>query len=233
MLFGGGLWVNWILCQHQSDWEVKQEVSHTLLLASGSSTDAPPAPPAPTLFTCYSACVALLSFQLFVFYFIFYESNRYKRKPPVLQYRREMQKVPEASCLTPSAAVSCDTANFILHHVAGLLDGAFSSFSKYNVFLQSRLPCVCFPRRKPLGYLHSLDKGKKIWNQNLFGPFNPHFSQKKNYKLHSNKRLERQKAFKFVTAGWDTEPPVEMHRHSDETIEQQVTHTTFMFKYCI
>lgn len=143
MLFGGGLWVNWILCPHQSDWEVKQEVSHTLLTVGTGILHS--CPPAPTLFTCYSACVALLSFQLFVFYFIFYESNRSKRKPPVLQYRREMQKVPEGSCLTPSAAVSCDTVNVILHHVAGLLDGAFSSFSKYNVFLQSRLPCVCFP----------------------------------------------------------------------------------------
>lgn len=104
-------------------------------------------PPAPTLFTCYSACVALLSFQLILFNFILFcmEAIVTNEKPPVLQYRREMQKVPEASCLTPSAAISCDAANFILHHVAWVLDGAFFSFFKYNIFLQSCLPCVCFP----------------------------------------------------------------------------------------
>lgn len=172
----GGLWVNWILCRPQSDWEVKQEVS--LLPVLGSSTGAPLHQP------CLHVTVHVLLYYLsiFLFYFLFYESNRYKQKPPVLQHRREMQKGPEASCLTPSAAVGCDTANIILHHVAGLLDGAFSSFSKYSVFLQSRLPCVCFVRRKPLGYLHTLNKAKNLKSKFVW-PFQSilFFQKKKNY----------------------------------------------------
>lgn len=63
----------------------------------------------------------------------------------MLQYRREMQKVPEASCLTPSAAVSCDTANFILHHVAGLLDGAFLLFLNTTFSYKAVSPVSAFP----------------------------------------------------------------------------------------
>lgn len=112
MLFGGGLWVNWILCQHQSDWEVKQEVSHTLLAVSCWHRDPPQMPPPPPLHQpCLHVTVHVLLYYLSsCLYFILFFMKAIVKNENHQCYNtgercRRFQKLPASRLPQPLAVI--------------------------------------------------------------------------------------------------------------------------------